>query len=145
MSQGISQYTLLVLLLFCMHCLLSTFYLTILLVLTSWDPLSILASIGQIRNRELIGTLFPSSPPSGKSGTGNSSTICSYLISYTHTTSENSTHGIIPKVNLLTSLFNLLDLLGGKFKLPKFRVTFNPLFILGGSNGNNTRLDSPPQ
>jgi len=119
-SQSVSpSMLLLVRLQICMHYLLSTFYLTILLVSTSRNLVSILTSIGQIRNRELINHMLLSHQL-------HSSNI------------EKSTHGIIPKVNLLTSLFNLFNLLGRKFKLPKFRVSFNPLFILGGSNGHNT-------
>ena len=102
----------------CYSAALPAFYLTILLVSTSRDLLSILTSIRKIRNRELINHMFLS----------HQLNSCN---------NEKSTHGIIPKVNLLTRLLNLANLLGRKLKLPKFRVSFNPLFILGGRNGHN--------
>jgi hypothetical protein len=58
---------------------------------------------------------------------------------------QRQTYSIVPKVDLFTGLLNILDLLGRKLKVPKVLVTFNPLFILGRSDGYNTRLHSPSQ
>lgn len=51
----------------------------------------------------------------------------------------------MPKVNLPARLFNLPHLLGRQLKVPKARVTFDPLFILGRSDCDDAVLNRPPE
>lgn len=46
-------------------------------------------------------------------------------------------------MNLLSSIFNLLDLFRRELELPQLGISLDPLFILGRSNSHDTRLHSP--
>jgi hypothetical protein len=69
--------------------------------------------------------------------------MCSYPISSSSRSTFQTTHGIVPKVNLLSSILNLLDLLRRELEFPQLGVSLDPLFILGRSNSHDTRLHGP--